>query len=107
MTNELLDLPKPPTCILYPDDFAAFGGINAIRERGLRIPEDISIAGYDGIPLARYMEPRMTTVRQNTEEIGRVAATELIRLIEQPKTTLLEQIVIPGTVEKGKSVAKI
>ena len=45
VTNELLDLPKPPTCILYPDDFAAFGGINAIRERGLRIPEDISIAG--------------------------------------------------------------
>ena len=107
VTNELLDLPKPPTCILYPDDFAAFGGINAIRERGLRIPEDISIAGYDGIPLARYMEPRMTTVRQNTEEIGRVAATELIRLIEQPKTTLLEQMLIPGTVEKGKSVARI
>ena len=55
----------------------------------------------------RVNTQQRTTVRQNTEEIGRVAATELIRLIEQPKTTLLEQIVIPGTVEKGKSVAKI
>ena len=41
-TAELLDLPNPPTCILYPDDYAAIGGINEIRERGLRIPEDIS-----------------------------------------------------------------
>ena len=48
-TNKLLDLPEPPTCILYPDDFAALGGINAIRQRNLRIPEDISIAGYDGL----------------------------------------------------------
>ena len=42
VTNELLDLPNPPTCIIYPDDFASFGGINAIRQRGLQIPEDIS-----------------------------------------------------------------
>ena len=48
-TGELLDLKDPPTCILYPDDYAAMGGINEIRERGLRIPEDISVAGYDGI----------------------------------------------------------
>ena len=47
-TSELLDLKDPPTCILYPDDFSALGGINEIHERGLRIPDDISIAGYDG-----------------------------------------------------------
>ena len=44
-TSELLDLKDPPTCILYPDDFSALGGINEIHERGLRIPDDISIAG--------------------------------------------------------------
>lgn len=107
VTNELLDLPTPPTCIIYPDDFSAFGGINAIRERGLRIPEDISVAGYDGIQAARNLEPRLTTVHQDTEQIGCVAARELISLIERPKTTLIEQIIIPGAVEEGKSVAVV
>lgn len=107
MTNELLDLPEPPTCILYPDDFAAFGGINAIRERGLRIPEDISVAGYDGIRAARHLEPKLTTVRQDTEQIGCLAARELISLIERPKTTIVEQIIVPGRVVEGKSVATI
>lgn len=104
VTNELLNLKDPPTCILYPDDFAAFGGINAIRERGLVIPDDISVAGYDGIQASRNIEPRLTTVRQDTERIGSLAAQQLIGLIEKPKTTLVEQTVIPGWVEKGKSV---
>lgn len=107
VTNQLLDLPKPPTCIIYPDDFAAFGGINAIRERGLRIPEDISVAGYDGIPAVRHLEPQLTTVKQDAEQIGCVAARQLISLIERPRTTVVEQIVIPGAVLEGKSVADI
>lgn len=107
ITNELLDMDEPPTCIIYPDDFSAFGGINAIRERGLDIPGDVSVAGYDGIPATRHLEPRLTTVRQDTEQIGCVAARQLICLIESPKTTLVEQIVIPGRMEEGKSVARI
>ena len=106
-TNRLLDLPDPPTCILFPDDFAAFGGINAIRERGLRIPEDISVAGYDGIRAAEILEPRLTTVKQDTERIGSMAARKLIDLIETPKTTLVEQVIIPGSVFEGKSVARL
>lgn len=91
----------------YPDDFASFGGINAIRERGLRIPEDISVAGYDGIQFARQLEPRLTTVQQDTEQIGCLAARELISLIERPKTTIIEQVIVPGKVVEGKSVAQI
>ena len=106
-TIKLLDLPDPPTCILYSDDFAAFGGMNAIRSRGLRVPEDISIAGYDGIELARRISPRMTTVIQDTDLIGRTAAAKLIDLINNPKGTLIEQIVIEGALEKGESVGKV
>ncbi|MBR1770805.1 MAG: LacI family DNA-binding transcriptional regulator [Lachnospiraceae bacterium] len=105
VTNELLDLPDPPTCILYPDDFAALGGINAIRERGLRIPEDISIAGFDGIAMAKHLDPALTTVQQDTEQIGFAAARELISAIERPKSTLITQITIPGHLVEGKSVA--
>lgn len=107
ITNELLDLPTPPTCIIYPDDFAAFGGVNAIRERGLRIPEDVSIVGYDGILAARYLEPRLTTVQQDTEQIGCVAARELISLIERPKSTIIEQISVKGSLVEGASVSTL
>ena len=106
-TNELLDLPNPPTCILYPDDFAAFGGINAISERGLRIPEDISVAGYDGIPAARHIVPKLTTIKQDAEQIGRVSAEQLINIIEKPKTTLVEQKIIPVILMEGKSVSDL
>ena len=106
-TRELLDLPNPPTCILYPDDYAAIGGINEIRERGLRIPEDISIAGYDGITIAKILEPKLTTLCQDTVAIGRIAAEKLIDLIENPKTTMIDKFTVDGTLFKGASVKQL
>lgn len=106
-TQELLDLEEPPTCILYPDDFASFGGINAIKDRGLRIPEDISVAGYDGIRVGRHLEPQLTTLKQDTERIGAEAAKVLIQLIEHPKTTLIEQIVVEGEIFEGRTVREV
>lgn len=107
ITKELLNLKTPPTCILYPDDFAAIGGMHAIQELGLRIPEDVSVAGYDGIPLAKHLSPQLTTVQQDTEQIGVVAARELISLIERPKATTIEQITISGHLVEGKSVSHL
>ena len=106
-TMELLDLPDPPTCILYPDDFACFGGINAIKDRGMNIPQDISVAGYDGIRIGRHLEPLLTTLRQDTKQLGEKAAEYLIRLIEHPKTTVVQTIVIEGEVFAGKTVGDI
>lgn len=106
-TKELLELQQPPTCILYPDDFSCFGGMNVIKEKGLRIPEDISVAGYDGLRIGRHIEPKLTTLRQDTEAIGAEAARKLIDLIERPRTTIMEQIVIGGEVYEGKTVKKL
>lgn len=106
-TKELLSLKNPPTCILYPDDFACFGGINAIHERGMKIPDDISIAGYDGIKIAMNYEPKLTTVIQDTRRLGGRAAEKLISLIENPKTTLSEQIIVEGKLFEGSSVARL
>lgn len=107
ITTQLLELPEPPTCILYPDDFSAMGGMNVIKNRGLRIPQDISMAGYDGILIASQIEPVLTTYRQNTEDIGRVAAEKLIDLIEKPKSTILKQYTVSGELIKGKSVGRL
>ena len=107
MTEKLLDLKTPPTCILYPDDFSAFGGINVIRERGLVIAKDISIAGYDGIRIGRHIDPILTTLRQDTASIGVKAGEKLIELIEKPKSAIVERVVIKGEVYKGASVGRI
>ena len=106
-TNILLDLKNRPTCILYPDDFSAFGGINAIKQRGLKIPEDISSAGYDGIEIGMRYSPQLTTIVQDTETLGRRAAEKLIDSIENPKTTFSEQVVVTGRLNEGESVKKM
>lgn len=106
-TAELLELKEPPTCILYPDDYAAMGGMNYIKEKRLRIPEDVSIAGYDGIAFISELQPPLTTLGQNTRRIGKLAATKLISLIEKPQSTVVEQIVVEGKLIAGESVSKV
>lgn len=107
LTAELLALPDRPTCILMPDDISALGGIKAITQAGLRIPEDISLTGYDGIPLARYLIPSLTTYHQNAQELGYWAAEKLIDRIEHPKVTLPENILVHGSLTEGSSVNRI
>ncbi len=107
VTDEILNLSNPPTCIFYPDDFSSFGGMNAIRARGLRVPEDISIVGYDGLNITKYIEPQLTTLEQDTDSLGRIAVEKVVSLIERPKTTLIEMIVVEGNVFEGKTVAKL
>ena len=104
-TRELLTLPDRPTCIIFPDDFSYIGGMNVLQEQGLRIPEDISVAGYDGIQLARVLQ--LTTYSQNVEQIGKIAAKQLINLIERPKTTLIDRIMVPGNLLEGSTVKKL
>jgi LacI family transcriptional regulator len=107
MTRKLLSLKEPPTCILYCDDTALIGGKNVIYEKNLRIPDDISIAGYDGTKISQLVSPKTTTIRQNTDEVGREAARRLIKKIQNPKTTLVERVIIDGTLIEGQSVGKV
>lgn len=106
-TEELLDMEEPPTCIIYPDDLAAIGGINAIKDRGLSIPDDVSIAGYDGLNIAKMLSPKFTTIEQDARTIGRLAAEKLIGMIERPKSTVVERIVVQGKLLPGDSVKNI
>lgn len=103
-TKKLLALPERPSCIFFPDDFSFIGGLNAIAEAGLRIPEDISAVGYDGIRLAEVISPKLTTWRQSTTGLGREAAARLIELIEHPRTTLIDRQIVSGRLWEGESV---
>lgn len=105
LTKKLLALRDRPTCILYSDDYSCIGGINAINDAGLRIPEDISIAGYDGSFVSQILSPRLTTYKQASDRIGRIAAEKLMQLIESYKAPQAECITVAGNVLKGGSVA--
>lgn len=103
-TKKILALKDRPTCILFSDDYSYIGGVNAIYEAGLRVPEDISVAGYDGIHMAKMVSPKLTTWQQNTTELGRIAASRLIERIEHPKTTPPEHITVTGQLLEGETV---
>lgn len=103
----LLRLPERPTCILLPDDIAYLGAQEAARDMGLEIPGDISFAGYDGIPLIQKLSPRLTTIRQDGDKIGRTAARLLMDLIENPGTAKHKPFILPVEFLPGETVAEI
>jgi LacI family transcriptional regulator len=78
----LLDLPDPPTAIFASSDQMAFGVYEAVRQRGLRVPDDVSVVGFDDLPEARWASPPLTTVRQPLAEMGVVAARTVLALVQ-------------------------
>jgi LacI family transcriptional regulator len=78
-----LDLPRPPTAIICNNDRMAFGAMRALQTRGLGIGKDVSVVGFDDIPLARYSHPSLTTLSQPTTEIGKALFNLLIALINR------------------------
>lgn len=103
----LLNLADRPTCIVASDDYAALGVIKAIKKSGLRFPEDVSVAGYDGISVSQALEPKLTTVKQDTDRIGLEAAKKIISLMESPMTTALTHVILEARLLIGDSVTKI
>lgn len=79
--NALLDLADPPTAIFAGSDWQAAGVYRAIYARGLSIPGDISVIGFDDVPSSQWMSPPLTTIRQPLKEMGRMATSMLLRMI--------------------------
>lgn len=77
---ELLDLPQRPTAVFAASDETALGVIEAARARGLRVPEDLSVVGFDDTQMAQLASPPLTTIRQPLQEMGRVALRTALRL---------------------------
>lgn len=80
--KQLLARKKPFTALFAYNDISAIGAIRAIQEEGLRIPQDVSVVGFDDIPWAAFHTPSLTTVRQPLSRMGQMAAETLIQMIE-------------------------
>ncbi|NUP01964.1 MAG: substrate-binding domain-containing protein, partial [Nonomuraea sp.] len=98
----VLDLPQPPTAIFAGCDEIALGIMEAARARGLRIPEDLSIVGFDDTQIARMASPQLSTVRQPLREMGRAALRTALRLaagerIDSHHVELATELVVRGS----------
>nr|WP_157528006.1 LacI family DNA-binding transcriptional regulator [Micromonospora rosaria] len=101
--TQLLALADPPTAIFASSDQMALGVYEAVRKRGLRVPDDVSVVGFDDLPEVRWCSPPLTTVRQPLAEMGMLAARTVLRLahgekIESPRVELATELVIRDSV---------
>ncbi len=104
-TIELLDkcAENMPTAIIAASDIVAIGAIEALHERGFKVPEDVSIIGFDDIELAKYCKPRLTTVRQSRKKIGNEIALVLLSYIKGEPVS--PRTVIPVTIIERETCA--
>ena len=106
-TEVFISLDEPPTCIFYPDDYAALGGIRELASHGYTPGKDISIVGYDGIKLTSMMIPPLTTYEQDGETIGRTMAEALLSKIEDSDNYAPKKEVVTGRIIHGGTVVKL
>ena len=83
------------TALVVGNDQMALGAIHALREHGLRVPEDISVVGFDDIPEAAYFSPPLTTVRQDFDVLGKLGVECLIERINNPDLKLTQRVIKP------------
>ncbi len=87
-TRRILSSRRRPTAIVYANDLMAIAGMTVARQLGIRIPDQLSITGFDDIPLAGHLEPALTTVREDVTTWGRLAAELLLTVIEERPATV-------------------
>lgn len=106
VTKELLARKEPFTALFAYNDISAMGAVWALKEAGLRVPEDVSVVGFDDIPAAAFANPGLTTVRQPLVRMGEIAAQTLVNLIEE-KTEYVPTIAIEPEFVVRDSTARI
>jgi DNA-binding LacI/PurR family transcriptional regulator len=101
-THELLDLAEPPTAIVYANDLMAMAGLSVALSRGLSVPRDLSVTGYDDMEIAAHLQPPLTSVSTDVVAWGRAAATRLLELIDEREPTPVD-LPAPRLVVRGST----
>jgi DNA-binding LacI/PurR family transcriptional regulator len=96
-TSRLLDLAEPPTAIFVTSNALTIGTIGALQARGLRVPQDVSVVGYDSYDWQEVFQPRLTTVKQPSYLMGQRAAELLVARVVGKRKGAAEKVVLPTT----------
>jgi DNA-binding LacI/PurR family transcriptional regulator len=99
--NQLLDSGAAFSALFIGNDSMAMGAHTALRERGLRVPEDISFVSFDDIPESAHFVPGFTTVRQDFQMLGRLAVEYVVSMIENPETPVYQRVLVPKLIVRG------
>lgn len=94
------------TGLVVANDQMALGAIHALREHGFRIPEDVSVTGFDDVPEAAFFQPPLTTVRQDFTALGQQSVAYLVSLLEDPSTPLHQRVLYPTLIPR-RSTAEV
>ena len=104
---ELLSRSPRPTAIFAANDLSAVGAVDAAEDAGLRVPDDISIVGYDNTALAEMHHMSLTTINQPREDLGRIALELLLQRLDDGRTAAIHHVVAPTLVERSSSAHRI
>lgn len=99
--NQLLNSGAKFTAVVIGNDSMAYGAHTALRTRGLRVPDDVSIVGFDDIPESAHFVPGLTTIHQDFGLLGRLAVEYIVSIIDNPDTPIYQQVLIPKLVVRG------
>ena len=102
--RELLQLEEKPTCILCPDDYSCLGALWLLEAQGIRVPDDVSLVGFDGIRMSDLIQPHLTTYRQDTASIAREVFALLTDAIESPEKHVPKLVTVSGMLIEGETV---
>ncbi|HVO41495.1 MAG TPA: substrate-binding domain-containing protein, partial [Aggregatilineales bacterium] len=91
--SRLLELDRQPTAVFAADDLMALGAVKAVFDSGRRVPDDVSVVGFDDIEMAEYYCPSLTTIRQPIEEMNRQALSLMLDLINNPEAARAEIVI--------------
>lgn len=94
---------KPFSGLLVANDQMALGAYRALREAGLKVPREVSVVGFDNLPESEYFDPPLSTIEQDFPSLGQTSLTQLLSLIEAPKTTASMQVIPPKLVVRAST----
>ncbi len=108
MVCKLLRTAPPFTALFAFNDISALGAVRALREAGKKVPEDVSVIGFDDIQSAAYQNPGLTTIRQPLREMGMTAAETLVRRISAPKNSEYPRSIVvePELIVRGSTAPR-
>lgn len=106
LIRSILKRKNRPTAIMFPDDYSAIAGIKILRQLGLSCPKDISVTGFDGLPVSQMVTPSLTTIKQDTVTIGKTLADMLIHVMRYANSEI-RHLEIPAELIKGESVRSL